>query len=1183
MSNASPLPLIGRRYRLIEQIGQGGMGVVYRADDLLTGLTVALKRVTTRAQDLIFGSHPSDTNDARLALAQEFQTLASLRHPNIISVLDYGFDDEHQPYFTMTLLEYHLQFLTAGAKQPLQTQIDLLVQMLEALAYLHRRGILHRDLKPGNVLVMQGQVKVLDFGLAVIHTDTTNMDMPVGTLAYMAPEVLLDARPSPASDLYAVGMMAYELLAGRHPFDVHHLTQLIEDIAHTEPDLSEIDPAFVPVLSRLLVKTPVDRYTNARDVIVDLCRAAEVEPPQESVAIRESFLQAARFVGRKTELTQLVGALKQASQGEGSTWLIGGESGVGKSRLLDELRAAALVQGVLVLRGQGISEGGLPYQMWRDALRWLALLVDLSDSEASALKALVPDLGMLLGRTVPDMPQLDSQASQDRLLSVIEGMFQKQQQPTLIILEDLQWATESLDVLVRLNTFVHGLPLLFIGSYRDDEKPDLPSALPDAHKLTLKRLTEQGIAELSESMLGNAGREEQIVDWLMRQTEGNVYFLVEVVRALAEEAGQLEDIGKVTLPANIFAGGIKRIVERRLERIPESHRPLLEAAAVAGRQLDLRVIEALSGSINVDQWLSDCASVAVLELQEGRWQFDHDKLRAASLATLTPERRQALHKQVALAIESAYPHTDEQASVLAYHWNAAGDTTKEAYYAAQAGTQSLRSGANQEAVRLLSRALVLDVQLHPESPSQETRIQRSHWERQIGEAYNGYGAFADGLVHLREALRWLGLPVVTTPSGITLSLLAQVLRQMAHRFLPMLFVGRRPDQREILLEGARIYELSAVMSYSLDQVLATLHEVLSGLNLAESAGPSPELAIGYSGLALVSGSASLHALARVYGPKGLATAQLVNDPYASARVLQNMALYNLGIGNWDEARPQFIGSAEGLNRLGFLRRADTSIGLLATLNLFIGNFAESIQGHIYTSQRSRRRGDSQLAILTLAESGSGLLRTGNADEAVETLENAVSQTIEALGSKTPGGDALNVYGPLALAYLWQGNRQRAMQFADQALAIALKSQGSVLYYFSGYSTLAQTYLELYESGSDVPPAERQKILQQAQQACAALHKFARLFPFAVPRDLLYGGLYEWFSGKHTHAITTWQSSLERAVKLAMPYEQGLAHYELGRHLDPSDPQRQEHLAAAGEIFERINAVYDLARVQTAQA
>src|SRR5262249_40740512 len=148
------------------------------------------------------------------------------------------------------------------------------------------------------------------------------------------------------------------------------------------------------------------------------------------------------------------------------------------------------------------------------------------------------------------------------------SVFRKQEQPIVLILEDLHWADEDLLLLKRLMRYIQTLPLMIVASYRNDERPDLPTQLPGMRLISLQRLEHESIAELSESMLGPGGRQLDIVDFLQRETEGNAFFLVEVVRVLAEEAGRLDQIGTMVLPHSVVSGGIQRIVERRLHRIP---------------------------------------------------------------------------------------------------------------------------------------------------------------------------------------------------------------------------------------------------------------------------------------------------------------------------------------------------------------------------------------------------------------------------------------------------------------------------------------------------------------------------------------------------------------------------------------------------------------------------------------
>ncbi|MDX2137518.1 MAG: tetratricopeptide repeat protein [Chloroflexota bacterium] len=709
---------IGYRYRLGAQLGAGGMGTVYRAYDRLNGTEVALKQVNIPLEFLEFMSRATlgATTGLWTALAEEFKTLSSLRHPHIISVLDYGFDAHRQPYYTMELLSQPTNLLSYGAEKTIPDKINLIIQVLQALAYLHRRGVIHRDLKPDNVLVVAGQAKVLDFGLAMTRGRQAE-DTPAGTLHHMAPEVLSGQSASFSSDLYAVGVMAYQLLADQLPFHADgSIDDLIDAIIARPVDTSRlaVDAPLSSVINKLLTKTRAERYATATECILALSHALGQQPPAETIALRESFIQAAEFVGRQPELQQLKAALQQAISGTGSGWLVGGESGVGKSRLLDELRTHALVEGALVVRGQAVEGGGLPYQLWRDPLRRLVLSVELSDLEAGVLKPIVSDISTLLEREIPDAPELPGDAGQQRLAQVIVDVIRRQPQPILLLLEDLQWSQDSLDFLQKLSLMVTSHSILMVGNYRNDERANLPIELPSLNSMLLTRLTQAEISQLTAEMLGETGKDPLIVKRLEQETEGNTFFMVEVVRAWADVAGRLGDIGQLTLPRTIFAGGIQNIVHRRLDRVPEWGQPLLQIVAIAGRQLDLAVIkhvlEANHAALphhSLDEWLRACADVAVFDLQDEHWRFAHDKLREGLIGRLVPASIKNHHRTIAQAVERTYlseavrkPYLEK----LLFHWGEADETDKEIQYALLVAEHIyIEQGRNRDAQLLLER------------------------------------------------------------------------------------------------------------------------------------------------------------------------------------------------------------------------------------------------------------------------------------------------------------------------------------------------------------------------------------------------------------------------------------------------------------------------------------------------
>lgn len=709
---------VNKRYLLLEKLGSGGMGAVFRASDKLTHQVVALKRVLTSLEQQET-SPSSETSDLKLALSREFRTLASLRHPHIVTVIDYGFTDDQQPYFTMGLLENARTLLEAARDQSKTERVRLLAQLLQALIYLHRRGILHRDLKPGNVLVdAHNTVKVLDFGLSFASSlSVSNMQSGMaGTLAYMAPELFMEEQATVASDLYAFGVVAYELFAGQTPFYSKNIGLMINSILSAVPNWSSIDPDIHPVVERLLAKSPAERYANAEETLWALCDAAGYSLPMETVAIRESFLQSAPLVGRKEEFKRLSEVIKETIRGKGSIWLIGGESGVGKSRLLDEVRIQALVKGAMVLRGQAVSDGNTPYHIWRDVVRMLLLAAPPEDDQAAVLKAIVPDIAALLDREIDDAPPLkDGNETQARLFNVLESLLRSQTQPILILLEDLQWAgSESLALVNYLVAVVPELPLAIIGDYRDDEQPNLPQMLRNIPVIRLNRLSKEGIAELSLAMLGAAGKRGEVLDLLHRETEGNAFFLVEVVRALAEEAGQLENIGRLTLPQKVFAGGVRSIIERRLHGITGAARALLQMAAVIGRRLDLEVLAALAPDLNLDDWLTMCVNAAVINIQDEKWRFAHSKLRDTLIEAIPDVERPESYRRIAQAVESIRADAPDYIATLAHLWNIAGAQEKELQYVRAAGFQAFQANASNEAIPYFNRAIELIQHLRPE-------------------------------------------------------------------------------------------------------------------------------------------------------------------------------------------------------------------------------------------------------------------------------------------------------------------------------------------------------------------------------------------------------------------------------------------------------------------------------------
>jgi len=271
------------KYKIIAEIGQGSMGQVFRAHDPVLGRDVALKTISAKI---------GVDEEMRKRFQREAQAAARLNHPHIVTVFDFG-EEGGRIYIAMELLEgVDLKdFMASGALTSLGARLEVMDQILEALAFAHSKGVVHRDLKPANIHVLRsGQLKLMDFGLARIGSaaDTTKAGTVLGTPNYMSPEQVLGERADFRSDVFSAGAVLYELLSGRKPFDAESVHAVLFQVVHKEPaPLSKCAPdtpaALVTLVERALSKDAGQRFRDAGELRAALGRArasiSGVRPP----------------------------------------------------------------------------------------------------------------------------------------------------------------------------------------------------------------------------------------------------------------------------------------------------------------------------------------------------------------------------------------------------------------------------------------------------------------------------------------------------------------------------------------------------------------------------------------------------------------------------------------------------------------------------------------------------------------------------------------------------------------------------------------------------------------------------------------------------------------------------------------------------------------------------------------
>jgi class 3 adenylate cyclase/tetratricopeptide (TPR) repeat protein len=496
---------------------------------------------------------------------------------------------------------------------------------------------------------------------------------------------------------------------------------------------------------------------------------------QEETATMPALVERTPFVGREAERAELRRCLDQVARGQGGLVMIGGEPGVGKTRLAEELMAEARQRGMIALIGHCYEmEGAPPYIPYVEILEAAARMFPpeafreiLGDSAPEVAK-LMPELRRLFP-DIPASPELPPEQERRYLFNGMREFVARtgRNQPAVYVLDDLHWATEaSMLLLQHIAQQLHEMPVLILGTYRDvelDVSRPLARALEEltrqrlAHRLPVKRLPEEGVSAMLRA-LSDQEPPKPLVDTIYSETEGNPFFVEEVFQHLAEEGKLFDAQGRWRSDLEVseldVPEGVRLVVGRRLERVSDECRHALTTAAVVGRRFSFQLLEAL-GDVDADSLLDAIDEAERTQLitaledgPEARFTFAHELIRQTLVSGLSLPRRQRMHLRVADAIEGTYARAlEEHAADLAHHLHQAGaaaDPAKTVRYLSMAGERALAAAAYEDALRFYENALSLQ-------PADD-RKGRADVQFKRGLALRSLGRWDEALADWREAL-----------------------------------------------------------------------------------------------------------------------------------------------------------------------------------------------------------------------------------------------------------------------------------------------------------------------------------------------------------------------------------------------------------------------------------------------
>jgi Nif-specific regulatory protein len=744
------------------------LGDVLLEGEIARTSRTAVYRVRTGAADgrplaLKVALQSSDPEDLA-RFRHEVRLLSEARHPNVVEVYDFGVLPGDFPFLTMELLAGGVaERLRGRGWRGWDAIFDVAIQAAAGLAHIHRQGVVHMDLKPANLgLTEDFRLKILDFGLA--HEARGPLDRRIrGTLAYTAPEVLLQDDYDHRADLYSLGMTLFELATGVLPSQIgdemdavrFHLEGEVPDPLQARPDMP---PELARILQRLLQRDPADRYASAGRLLADLGQAAG-RPLDTTAAAALSFSEgkvlASRLVGRDEVLGRLRSNLTEAAAGQGGAVLIEGREGVGKSRLLREFRLFASIEGARIARSspsEGMAEHAQPLAPFLDALESLGIEVRTPGADARP------------GETDRrERFRLYQEISHGLSLAAGASEAAGSGRPIILLLDDLHLAgKESEELLTYLGEDLRSSRVLVVAARRSED-PVPKEADGSVQHIALLPLDRAATAQLVDASLGTKNLPASFYGWIYDNTQGSPAEAQQILRQLVDDQVLQYRDGdwKPSIPAlSRWASSPEwRDAQgwRRFTALPVPEREVLEAAAVVAEPFPLALLAALLGEDPQAVYERLDALVAQGYLERLRetggvhYQVARQPFRQTLYSTLDPERRVLLHRSLAGLLEGRLRQGETGlVTAVAEHFWRGGERSRSLPYLTWAAEEATAVYAYAQASGLYGRAAEAAAEAGDAEMATQTLAAQA-------EALTSAGAFARALKVYQELIRKPGL------------------------------------------------------------------------------------------------------------------------------------------------------------------------------------------------------------------------------------------------------------------------------------------------------------------------------------------------------------------------------------------------------------------------------------------
>jgi two-component system sensor kinase len=1128
-----PQKLLCDRFSL-QELYKAAQGIeIWTGVDTLSGANVLLKVAFQESS-------------SRARLVREGQALSRIRSPHVPPLLHLEETPEHvvlaQPLLPGQTLEERLR----DAPLTLEEGLRLGRALFSALEASHAAGILHRDVKPANLVLNDScrQVSLIDFGLC------QEVGVPsgvAGTLRYLAPEaagLLPEGSLTESADLYSAGMVLLEGWTGQPAFAQEtpaeilraHLSQAPTRLRQLRPDLPRV---LEELLARLVRKDPGQRYQRAAAVGRDLEQLAvlcdSVSEPFLVLGLSDTNWQL-----REPEFVVRLEPLAQLQRLERGVMLVCGASGSGKTRLLEELARSR--RWPLLLQSRAWGHGSnTPLQMLDDLSRdlWARCQLDPVLTETlrqklvdhrEALVVALPALAPLLQTDLrPGHEPLEH--GQERVLLAVCALLQALG-PCLVLLDDVQWADGLTWKLLQRGHEAGTGEALVVASLRDEERP---AQIPPLPELKLPPLQLEETERLLQSMAGNLPADAAPL--VHQCCDGNLFLAVEILRGMAESGMLRAGDGGWQLDRLQTSKRAAVSLRHRVPNLPPESLRSLSLAALLGREFRLDLLEVLAGE--AASLAPACQRGILWEVGSGRYAFAHDRLREDCLERLPEEERPNLHAAVARYLEG---QGEGQEHALAHHFHCAGQIAQAFPYALRAAQQSASryaldlaereyglalsgiAGANL-AQRLQVRTGLGDV-LHAGGCYQEAAeqfeaglleaegFQRAEYLARLGVLEMSQGHCLEADRRFREALASQGRRLPSMAFGQILGSLWAAGRHVWHRLRG---VGSNsppdaPARLAMVVQGHM-----TLNCFFLHRPLPMLWSHLDAMSYAEQFAQTTQLGAAYSLHATILASLSWYSEALAYANRGLVIQRQVGSRMALGKALRSRGFVHLLQASLAAAADDYAQARSMLSQ---------------GVDLFEESMASQNQVHLFYLQGQLGKACQLGAeFYRQCQSRGDLLGEASALRYWVRASGGLLEADVALAEPAPDEPhrvrALFLREALGVAWLYRGQPARAVEWLEEAV----RQPGHPMEMGSTYCWLASAYRLLLERAPD--PTLESKLSSSLRRAL----KLSRKYRASLPHALREEGLRAGRMGQVQPARRLLEESLQQARALGMPYEE----------------------------------------------